>query len=102
MFVENYRLDSMIGGRAQSVVPYPKISDEDWQTWKAFLAVKSALLYKKVLLHNSKNFLHKAYGIPFDVRHEMVQGASHFEEIEVWGKREIRKDPIAVGITGNG
>jgi hypothetical protein len=64
--------------------------------------VKSALLYKKVLLHNSKNFLQTAYGIPFDVCHEMVRGASHFEEIEVWGKREIRKDPIAVGITGNG
>jgi hypothetical protein len=33
---------------------------------------------------------------------EMVRGASHFEEIEIWGKREIRKDPIAVGIAGNG
>ena len=61
-----------------------------------------ALLYKKVLLHNPKNFLHTVYGIPPDVCQEMVRGASHFEEIEVWGKREIRKDPIAVGITGNG
>jgi hypothetical protein len=102
MFVENYRLDTMIGGRAQNVIPYPKISDDDWQKWKAFLPVKSALLYKKVLLHNSKNFLHTAYGIPPDVCDEMVRGASHFEEIEVWGKREIRKDPIAVGLTGNG
>ena len=32
----------------------------------------------------------------------MVRGAGYFEEIEVWGKREIRKDPIAVGITENG
>ena len=32
----------------------------------------------------------------------MVRGANYFEEIEVWGKREIRKDPIAVGLTGNG
>lgn len=102
MFVENYRCDTMIGGQAQSVIPYPKIFDEDWQTWKAFLPVKSALLYKKVLLHNPKNFLHTVYGIPPDVCQEMVRGASHFEEIEVWGKREIRKDPIAVGITGNG
>jgi hypothetical protein len=102
MFVENYSLDTMIGGQAQSVIPYPKISDEDWQKWKAFLPVKSALLYKKVLLHNSENFLHTAYGIPFDVCHEIVRGAGHFEEIEVWGKHEIRKDPIAVGITGNG
>jgi hypothetical protein len=29
MFVENYRLDTMIGGQAQTI-PYPKI-DEDWQ-----------------------------------------------------------------------
>ena len=42
------------------------------------------------------------YGIPPDVSHEMLQAAGYFEEIEVWGKREIRKDPIAVGITGNG
>jgi hypothetical protein len=32
----------------------------------------------------------------------MMRGARHFEEIEVWGKRKIRKDPIAVGLTGNG
>jgi hypothetical protein len=32
----------------------------------------------------------------------MVRGAGYFEEIEIWGKREIRKDPIAVGITENG
>jgi hypothetical protein len=32
----------------------------------------------------------------------MVRGANYFEEIEVWGKREISKDPIAVGITENG
>ena len=102
MFVENYRLDTMIGGQAQSMIPYPKISDEDWQKWKGFLPVKSALLYKKVLLHKSKNFLHTAYGIPPDVCHEIVRGVPYFEEIEVWGKREIRKDPIAVGLTGNG
>jgi hypothetical protein len=43
-----------------------------------------------------------AYGIPPDACHEIVRGAGHFEEIEVWGKRQIRKDPIAVGLTGNG
>jgi hypothetical protein len=102
MFVENYRLDTMIGGQTQTVIPYPKISDEDWQKWKAFLPVKSALFNKKVLLHNSKNFLHIAYTIPPNVCPEIRRGANYFEEIEVWGKREIRKDPIAVGLTGNG
>ena len=57
MFVENYRLDAMIGGQAQTVIPYPKISEEDWQQWKAFLPVKSVLFCKKVLLHKSKTLL---------------------------------------------
>ena len=102
MFVENYRLDTMIGGQAQSAIPYPKISDEDWQKWKAFLPVKSVSFCKKVLLDTRETFLQVAYGIPVDVYHEMVRGSDYFEEIEVWGKREIYKDPIAVGITGNG
>jgi len=101
MFVENYRLDTMIGGQAQTAIPYPKISNEDWQKWKAFLPVKSGPFCKKVLLDASEIFLQAAYGIPFDVYHEMVRGSGYFEEIEVWGKREVYKDPIAVGITGN-
>jgi hypothetical protein len=102
MFVENYRLETMIGGQAQTAIPYPKISHEDWQKWKAFLPVKSVPFCKKVLLTKKQSFLEAAYGIPFDVSHEMVRGANFFEEIEVWGKREISKDPIAVGITENG
>jgi len=102
MFVENYRLDTMIGGQAQTAIPYPRISDEDWQKWKAFLPVKSVPFCKKVLLHKKQSFLEAAYGIPFDVYHEMIRGAGYFEEIEVWGKREISKDPIAVGIAETG
>jgi len=48
MFVENYRLDTMLGGQAQIAIPYPKISDEDWPKWKAFLPVKSVPFCKKV------------------------------------------------------
>jgi hypothetical protein len=102
MFVENYRLEAMIGGQAQTVIPYPKISDEDWQKWKAFLPVKSLQFTKKELFHKTKTFFEKSYGIPSNVCHELIRGAGHFEEIEVWGKRQIRKDPIAVGLTGNG
>jgi hypothetical protein len=29
MFVENYRLDTMIGGQAQTAIPYPKISEAE-------------------------------------------------------------------------
>jgi hypothetical protein len=102
MFVENYRLDTMIGGQAQPVIPYPKISDEDWQTWKAFLPVKAVPFCKKELLHRKKTFLHNAYDIPPEICRKMLQGAGYFEEIEIWRKRQIRKDPIAVGITANG
>jgi hypothetical protein len=102
MFVENYRLDTMIGGQAHTLIPYPKIFDGDWEKWKAFLPVKSVPFCKKLLLHKKKSFLEAAYGIPPDVCDEMVRAADHFEEIEIWGKREISKDPIAVGITENG
>jgi hypothetical protein len=102
MFVENYRLDTMIGGQAQSMIPYPKISDEDWVRWKAFLPVKAEVIRKTELLGKPKALLHTAYGIPTDVCQEMTQGARHFDEIEVWGKRKMSKDPIAVGLTGNG
>jgi hypothetical protein len=100
MFVENYRLDTMIGGQSRILIPYPKISDEDWPKWKAFLPVKSVQICKKELVGKPEGFLQAAYGFPADVCYEMVRGAHHFEEIEVWGKHEIRKDPIAVGLTG--
>jgi hypothetical protein len=102
MFVENYRLDTMIGGQAQTLIPYPRISEEDWQIWKAFLPVKSAPFGKKVLLHETKTSLRVAYGIPFEAYHEMIRGADYFEDMEVWSKQEIYKDPIAVGIARNG
>jgi hypothetical protein len=102
MFVENHGLDTMISGQAHTLIPYPKISNEDWQTWKAFLPVKSEPFCKKALLYEEKSSLHIAYGIPPDVCDEMVRAARHFEEIEIWRKRKIRKDPIAVGITENG
>ena len=36
MFVENYRLDTMIGGQAQTAIPYPKISDGTGRSGKRF------------------------------------------------------------------
>ena len=64
--------------------------------------MKSEVICKKELFGRPKAFLQTAYGILPDVCQEMMRGARHFEEIEVWGKRKIRKDPIAVGLTGNG
>src|SRR5215471_10345326 len=64
MFIENYRLDTMVGGQAQTtLIPYPKISHEDWLKWKAFLPVKSVPFCKKVLLGARETFLQAADGI---------------------------------------
>jgi hypothetical protein len=41
MFIENHRLENMIGGQALSAVPYPEISAEDWKAWQAFLPVRT-------------------------------------------------------------
>ena len=89
-------------GPGAAQIPYPKISDEDWQTWKAFLPVKAVPFCKKMLLGREKAFLHIGYDIPLEICRKIAQGASYFEEIEIWRKRQIRKDPIAVGITANG
>ena len=64
--------------------------------------MKSEVICKKELFGRPKAFLQTAYGILPDVCQEMMRGARHFEEIEVCDKRKIRKDPIAVGLTGNG
>jgi hypothetical protein len=69
---------------------------------ESFSAVKAVPFCKKELLHRKKTFLHNAYDIPSEICRKMLQGASYFEEIEMWRKRQIRKDPIAVGITANG
>ena len=95
MFVENYRLDGMIGGQAQTTtIPYPKISHEDWHAWKAFLPVKSAPFSKKVLLRETKTSLLTAYDIPSDVYYGMVRAAGYFEEIEFGASVRSAKTPL--------
>jgi hypothetical protein len=47
----------MIGGQAQTGIPYAKISDDDWPKWKAFLPVKSEVICKKELFGRPKAFL---------------------------------------------
>jgi len=92
MFVENYRLDTMIGGQAQTVIPYAKISDEDWRKWKAFLPVKSVLICKKELFGRPKTFFQIAYGIrPMSAMRWCEEPP--FRGNRSLGKREIRKDP---------
>src|SRR5688572_21143244 len=94
MFIENYRLDNMVGGQALTAVPYPEISAEDWKAWQAFLPVRTE--YK--LSNLSKARLIIRLGVPDQAALQIVEARQHFQEIEIWGKRNLYKDPIAVGV----
>src|SRR5919106_92609 len=102
MFVENYRLEELpLGGgtaHTNETIPYPRISDEDWKVWTTFLPVRTAI---------SEDFLSDASSglyvqtIPREIRHELRSASRFFDRVEVWGKRKIEKDPVAVGYQGN-
>ena len=102
MFVENYRLDAppLGGGRGltNEAIPYPTISDEDWKVWTAFLPVRTEIDEK--FLSGASPRLY-AQTLPPRVRDELQRANRFFDRVEVWGKREIEKDPIAVGYRGN-
>jgi hypothetical protein len=102
MFVENYRLEAppLGGGRGliKEAIPYPTISDEDWKVWTAFLPVRTEIDEK--FLSGASPRLY-AQTLPLKVRDELQRANRFFDRVEVWGKREIEKDPIAVGYQGN-
>jgi len=102
MFVENYRLEEppLGGGRGltNEAIPYPTISDDDWKVWTAFLPVRTEIDEK--FLRGASPRLY-AQTLPPKVRDELQRANRFFDRVEVWGKREIEKDPIAVGYQGN-
>lgn len=101
MFVENYRLEnasSIMAGGDATTIPYPKVSAEDWRVWSLFLPVRSMNLDRVAALNIREESLHLAYGIPYALTGEIRKATQHFDKVEVWRKREIDKDPIAVGI----
>src|SRR5918994_4658594 len=102
MFVENYRLEGPpLGGgtaRTNETIPYPRISDEDWKVWTTFLPVRTEISEDFLTGQNSLQYTHT---LPPKVRHELRSANRFFDRVEVWGKRRIEKDPIAVGYQGN-
>ena len=102
MFVENYRLeDPPLGGgtgHTNQAIPYPAISDEDWKVWTAFLPVRTEI--DETFLSGASPLMY-AQTLPPKVREELKRANRFFDRVEVWGKREIEKDPIAVGYQGN-
>jgi hypothetical protein len=103
MFVENYRQENgesiMAGGDARPI-PYPKLSAQDWRAWKTFLPVRSQNIDKKAAANLSARSLYFYDGIPYGVTEEIQRATQYFDAVEVWRKREIDKDPIAVGLVG--
>jgi hypothetical protein len=103
MFVENYRLENaesiMAGGDAKPI-PYARISAEDWRVWTTFLPVRSLTIDKSAARNLSERSLYLTQGIPASVTTEIRKATEHFDDIEVWRKRQVDKDPIAVGVLG--
>jgi hypothetical protein len=101
MFVENYRLENaesiMAGGDARPI-PYAKISDDDWRVWTTFLPVRSLTVDKIAARYLSERSLYLTQGIPASVTTEIRKATEYFDEVEVWRKRQVDKDPIAVGL----
>ena len=102
MFVENYRLEEPPLGRGtdhtNEAIPYPTISEEDWKVWTAFLPVRTEI--DEEFLSGASPLMY-AQTLPPKVREELKRANRFFDRVEIWGKREIEKDPIAVGYQGN-
>jgi hypothetical protein len=104
MFVENYRQENagsiMAGGDARPI-PYPKIFPEDWRVWNLFLPVRSLNLDRPAALKVKEQSLYFAYDVPYSVTAEIQKAIQYFDQVEVWRKRAVNKDPIAVGVIGD-
>jgi len=103
MFVENYRRENaelMIAGGDATLIPYPRLSAEDWRVWQIFLPVRSQNIDKRAAGNLSPRSLYFYEGIPYEVTTEIRRASQYFDAVEVWRKREIDKDPIAVGVIG--
>jgi hypothetical protein len=37
-------------------------------------------------------------GVPTEAAQQIVEARQHFDQVEIWGKRNLYKDPIAVGL----
>lgn len=101
MFVETYRDQNssiMAGGDAISVIPYPKLTTEDWRAWQLFLPVRAATFDREMAMKESLYF---SYGIPYSLTGEIQKATEYFDKVEVWRKHEVQKDPIAVGVIGS-
>ena len=101
MFVENYRrenAESIMAGGESAQVPYPRISDQDWRMWSTFLPVRSHNLDRSAAANFSTTSFHD--GVPTQVATEVQRASQYFDKVEIWRKKQIEKDPIAVGVLG--
>ena len=102
MFIENYHRENaesiMAGGQARPI-PYPKISSDDWRIWRVFLPVRSHK-FDRIAAFNFGARALLPEGIPSPVADEIRTASEYFDQVEIWRKRQIDKDPIAIGLLG--
>ena len=66
--------------------------------WKTFLPVRSQNVDKVAASNLSARSLYFSERIPYEVTEEIRKAGQHFDSVEVWRKRVVDKDPIAVGV----
>src|SRR5262245_13451370 len=102
MFIETYEFRTpTVGGKMShtgEAIPYPVISDDDWKVWTAFLPVRTEIAQEFLTGEDLQLYVQT---LPFKVHNELHRANRYFDKVEVWGKHEIEKDPIAVGYRGN-
>ena len=103
MFIESYEFRTpTVGGNishtSSEAIPYPAISDGDWEVWTTYLPVRTEIEPEFLA---GRGLLAYAHTLPSKVRDDLQRANRYFDKVEVWGHRQIEKDPIAVGYRKN-
>lgn len=103
MFIENYykeSAESIMGIGEVKPIPYPRISEDDWRVWCTILPFRIQQFDRPAAATLTSDRMRPFYRIPYDIGTEIERASRYFDRIEVWGKHDPAKDPIAVGLYG--
>jgi hypothetical protein len=103
MFIENYYREnsqSMLGLGEAKPIPYPRISEDDWRVWSTILPFRAQQFDKFAAAGLSSDRMLPFHGIPYVIGTEIEKASGYFDKVEIWGKHNLEKDPILVGVCG--
>ncbi|MGH7824512.1 MAG: hypothetical protein ACREQ7_04970 [Candidatus Binatia bacterium] len=103
MFIENYyreSAESILAGGEAKPIPYPKISGDDWRVWSTILPFRAQQFDRFAAAGLASDRMRPFYGIPYAIGSEIERASAYFDKVEIWGKQDPTKDPIAVGLCG--